>query len=42
MIPAHPLTWPDMLPRSTRREGGAFKTSLAGALCPASTKETAT
>jgi len=31
-IPAYPLHWPSMMPRSTRRESGAFKTSLAGAL----------
>lgn len=31
-IPAHPLTWPQHFPRAVRREGGAFKTSLAGAL----------
>lgn len=32
MIPAYPLCWPDIIPRSARRERGAFKTSLAGAL----------
>lgn len=29
---AYPLTWPDHIPRSTRRESGQFRTSLAGAL----------
>ncbi len=32
MIPAYPLQWPSTIPRSPRRESGAFKTSLAGAL----------
>jgi hypothetical protein len=32
MTTAYPLTWPDNFPRSTRREAGAFKTSLAKAL----------
>lgn len=32
VIPAFPLCWPDIIPRSTRRERGAFKTTLAGAL----------
>lgn len=29
---AYPLSWPERIPRSTRRENGQFKTSLAGAL----------
>lgn len=29
---AYPLTWPTQFPRSPRRERGAFKTSLTGAL----------
>jgi hypothetical protein len=29
---AYPLQWPPGVPRSTRREAGAFKTTLAGAL----------
>lgn len=29
---AYPLTWPPQFPRCTRRESGAFKTTLAGAL----------
>lgn len=29
---AYPLTWPSGFPRAERRLGGAFKTSLAGAL----------
>lgn len=29
---AYPLTWPSGFPRADRRLGGAFKTSLAGAL----------
>jgi hypothetical protein len=29
---AYPLQWPDFIPRSTRREGGKFKTTLAAAL----------
>jgi len=29
---AHPLTWPDIIPRSARREPGQFKTTLAAAL----------
>lgn len=29
---AYPLTWPTQFPRSPRRERGAFKTSLPGAL----------
>jgi hypothetical protein len=32
MIPAYPLTWPAVFPRSQRRIEGQFKTSLAGAL----------
>lgn len=32
MIPAYPLQWPDFIARATRREAGAFKTSLVGAL----------
>ncbi|WP_343715309.1 J domain-containing protein [Inquilinus sp.] len=32
MTAAYPLTWPESFPRSTRRETGAFKTSLAKAL----------
>ncbi|MFN3349084.1 hypothetical protein [Pseudorhodoplanes sp.] len=31
-ISAYPLCWPPNVPRATRRETGAFKTSLAGAL----------
>lgn len=33
-VPAYPLAWPDRFPRTvpTRRQQGAFKTSLAGAL----------
>lgn len=31
-INAYPLTWPEGFPRTARRQGGAFKTSLAGAL----------
>lgn len=31
-ISAYPLCWPPNVPRSPRRESGAFKTSLAGAL----------
>lgn len=31
-ISAHPLCWPPTIPRAKRREPGAFKTSLAGAL----------
>lgn len=31
-ITAYPLTWPQKFPRSPKREKGAFKTSLAGAL----------
>jgi hypothetical protein len=29
---SYPLQWPDNIPRSTTREGGKFKTTLAGAL----------
>lgn len=29
---AYPLTWPDHIPRASRREGGQFRTSLNGAL----------
>jgi hypothetical protein len=29
---AYPLTWPKSFPRSAKREKGAFKTSLAGAI----------
>lgn len=29
---AYPLTWPDILPRATRREAGQFKTTLSAAL----------
>ena len=32
MIEAYPLCWPQAFPRAQRRIGGAFKTSLAGAL----------
>lgn len=32
MIAAYPLTWPDFIPRSARRERGQFKTSLTSAL----------
>lgn len=32
MIDAYPLTWPRAFPRSKGRIGGAFKTTLAGAL----------
>lgn len=32
MTSAYPLTWPDTIPRSKRREKGQFKTTLAGAL----------
>lgn len=34
MIPAYPLTWPDIIPRTPalRRESGAFKVSLSQAL----------
>lgn len=32
MIAAYPLTWPDFIPRSSRRERGQFKTTLASAL----------
>lgn len=32
MINAWPLTWPETIPRTPRREAGSFKTSLAGAL----------
>jgi hypothetical protein len=32
MIPAYPLTWPNVFPRSKQRIDGQFKTSLAGAL----------
>ena len=31
-ISAHPLVWPDIIPRSARRESGQFKTTLAAAL----------
>lgn len=31
-VDSYPLTWPQGFPRSERRQGGAFKTSLAGAL----------
>lgn len=29
---AYPLTWPDHIPRASRREGGQFRTSLSSAL----------
>jgi hypothetical protein len=29
---AYPLSWPEVFPRSARRERGSFKTSLAGAI----------
>lgn len=32
MTTAYPLSWPDTMPRATRREAGAFKASLAAAL----------
>lgn len=32
MTTAYPLSWPDTIPRSKRREKGQFKTTLAGAL----------
>ena len=32
MTQAHPLHWPDGLPRTERRVTSQFKTSLAGAL----------
>jgi hypothetical protein len=32
MISAHPLTWPDIIPRSRSRESGQFKATLAAAL----------
>lgn len=32
MTTAWPLTWPETIPRTPRREAGSFKTSLAGAL----------
>lgn len=32
MTTAYPLAWPPMMPRATRREKGAFKTTLVGAL----------
>lgn len=32
MVAAYPLTWPDTMPRATRREAGAFKTTLTAAL----------
>jgi len=32
MIPAHPLCWPDIIPRSVRRERGRFDTTLSKAL----------
>lgn len=32
MTTAYPLSWPPSIPRCARREKGAFKTSLAGAL----------
>lgn len=32
MTAAYPLTWPDTIPRSTKREAGQFKTSLPAAL----------
>lgn len=32
MTSAYPLTWPDTIPRSTKREAGQFKTSLPAAL----------
>ena len=32
MIPAYPLTWPKVFPRTLRHLDGQFKTSLAGAL----------
>ena len=31
-IPAYPLAWPAQFPRTSRREGGKFKTALAGAI----------
>jgi hypothetical protein len=31
-VPAYPLSWPDIFPRTARRERGSFKTSLAGAI----------
>lgn len=31
-VSAYPLTWPDFIPRFSRRERGSFKTSLASAL----------
>lgn len=32
MTQAYPLHWPDHIERSTKREGGQFRTTLAGAL----------
>ncbi|KPD17222.1 molecular chaperone DnaJ [Burkholderia sp. ST111] len=32
MTTAYPLSWPESMPRAGRREKGAFKTTLAGAL----------
>lgn len=32
MTAAYPLTWPDHIPRSTRRESSRFKTTLSSAL----------
>lgn len=32
MIAAYPLAWPDIIPRSARREPGAFKVTLSQAL----------
>lgn len=32
MIPEYPLCWPEHIGRSRQREGGQFRTSLAGAL----------
>lgn len=32
MIPAYPLCWPDIIPRSPRREKGRFETTLSKAL----------
>jgi hypothetical protein len=32
MTTAYPLSWPQTIPRAQRREKGAFKTTLAGAL----------
>lgn len=32
MTTAYPLSWPDAFPRASKREGGQFKTTLAGAL----------